>query len=571
MAYVDDLVISGSAQMVKDFIVMIQEEFTLKHVNFLTSENSVEFLGRTIKRLKNGNITMEFSQKFIDELLKIFEVTGKVTTTGLKLQALPEDQKVQCDRVIHQKYRSAVGKLLWMAQLRDDLKYPVKELSRSLINPQDQDIKNLIHLLKYVNQTRDFVFVMEPQLPVRNQEGKFPVQIVSYSDSDWAGCQKSRRSTSGSLISVFNVNIQSTSRTQASIAHSSAESELYAMTQASVESLAIKNFIQEFSSAILSASVSIVIQTDSSAGKSMASRLGISRRSKHIELKYLWIQDEIKEGKLELKKVGTHFNPSDVLTKYVPASVLGQHLPRLNIFKVHSQRSKSVLLSAQTGQSVQCSSHPQPPSTSTSSITTTPLSVFMFSVNLDHQEHLRQRLSQASRRIKRVLTPPRRGSGDQESIALRRQHVSHQDSEVQENQESIAEVRESVHENSDSGVHGQRHVPPQNHESTSQWSSWIRSCFSVSVSLSSLSWRRRQDQGRNQENQEEINQRLSHLYLRASRVMSYVLFYSVFCSFVIFLFNSLHPSNQPSVQKSSAQPFVTEAVNIRTQHQSQSS
>ena len=93
-----------------------KEEFTLKHVSFLTSENSVEFLGRTIKRLKNGNITMEFSQKFIDELLKIFEVTGKVTTTGLKLQALPEDQKVQCDKVIHQKYRSAVGKLLWMAQ-----------------------------------------------------------------------------------------------------------------------------------------------------------------------------------------------------------------------------------------------------------------------------------------------------------------------------------------------------------------------------------------------------------------------------------------------------------------------
>ena len=143
MAYVDDLVISGSAQMVKDFIMMIQEEFTLKHVNFLTSENSVEFLGRTIKRLKNGNITMEFSQKFIDELLKIFEVTGKVTTTGLKLQVLPEDQKAQCDRVIHQNYRSAVGKLLWMAQLRDDLKYPVKELSRSLINPQDQDIKIL--------------------------------------------------------------------------------------------------------------------------------------------------------------------------------------------------------------------------------------------------------------------------------------------------------------------------------------------------------------------------------------------------------------------------------------------
>ena len=56
MAYVDDLVLSGSAQMVKEFISVIQETFTLKHINFLTSENPVEFPGRTIKRLKNGNI-----------------------------------------------------------------------------------------------------------------------------------------------------------------------------------------------------------------------------------------------------------------------------------------------------------------------------------------------------------------------------------------------------------------------------------------------------------------------------------------------------------------------------------
>ena len=48
-----------------------------------------------------------------------------------------------------------------MSQLRDDIKFPVKELSRSLINPQDVDFDNLIHLLKYVNQTRDYVYVMD--------------------------------------------------------------------------------------------------------------------------------------------------------------------------------------------------------------------------------------------------------------------------------------------------------------------------------------------------------------------------------------------------------------------------
>ena len=73
---------------------MIQEEFTFKHINFFTLEDPVQF--------SECNITMEFSQKFIDELLRIFEVTGKTTTTGLKLQALSKDPKAQCDKVIHQ-------------------------------------------------------------------------------------------------------------------------------------------------------------------------------------------------------------------------------------------------------------------------------------------------------------------------------------------------------------------------------------------------------------------------------------------------------------------------------------
>ena len=106
--------------------------------------------------------------------------------------------------------------------------------------------------------------------PKRHAQGLIPVEIISYSDSDWAGCQKSRRSTSGSLIRLLSVNIASTSRTEASVSHSSAEAGLYAMTQATVESLAIKHFPQELKSAILA-----TVKTDSSAGGTMASRLGI--------------------------------------------------------------------------------------------------------------------------------------------------------------------------------------------------------------------------------------------------------------------------------------------------------
>ena len=223
-----------------------------------------------------------------------------------------------------------------MSQLRDDIKFPVKELSRSLINPQASDFDNLTHLLKYVNQTRDFVYVMDPQIPTADSQGFIPLEVVSRSDSDWAGCHRSRRSTSGSLITLFSVNLSSTSRAQASVSHSSAETELYAITQAAVESLAIKHFIKELKSAILSRDVKITLKTDSSAGKTMASRLGTSRKSKHIELRHLWGKPIFSEGVMSLEKVGTHHTPSDVLTKFVQTSVLGQHLPKLNVFRDQS-------------------------------------------------------------------------------------------------------------------------------------------------------------------------------------------------------------------------------------------
>ena len=364
MVYVDDLVASGNAQMVKEFITMIQEEFTLKHVNFLASENPVEFLGRTIKR----NSKMATSQW--NSLRSSLMSCSKSLRSQARSQ--PQDSKFK----LFQKIRRL-------------------NVTKSFIKNSGQLLENFFGWLSsgMTSSIRSRSFQDHSSIPkIGTSKTSFTCSSMSIrpetSSSSWSLSYQSgiRKASFRFRLSAIQIQIGQVVKNQGSqqvavhwcqysmsifsqqaelrlqLLTSSAESELYAMTQAAVESLAIKNFIQEFSSAILSSSVSIVIQTDSSAGKSMASRLGMSRHSKHIELKYLWIQDEVKEGKLELKKVGTHFNPSDVLTKYVPASVLGQHLPRLNIFKVNSQRSaKSVQHSA---KQVQYSSHPQPPSTS---------------------------------------------------------------------------------------------------------------------------------------------------------------------------------------------------------------
>ena len=177
MAYVDDLVITGEDHAVQKFIQDTQETFSLKHVEHLTPDHPVEFLGRIIKVKKSGQTYDGVSSKAHRQftvLLSLFKVTGRSNTNGVKMQMISKEDQVKCDKDTHSRFRTAIGKLLWMSQLRDDIKFPVKELSRSLTNPQASDFDNLTHLLKYVNQTRDFIYVMDPQIPTADSQGFIP-------------------------------------------------------------------------------------------------------------------------------------------------------------------------------------------------------------------------------------------------------------------------------------------------------------------------------------------------------------------------------------------------------------
>eukprot|EP00971_Amphidinium_carterae_P111668 2211454-Amphidinium_carterae.1 len=69
------------------------------------------------------------------------------------------------------------------------------------------------------------------------------------------------------------------SRTQSTIALSSAEAELHAMGQATSEAEHIKQVIQEMTIPNMSKN----INRDSSAGKAVASRIGLSKKTKHVQ------------------------------------------------------------------------------------------------------------------------------------------------------------------------------------------------------------------------------------------------------------------------------------------------
>ena len=159
----------------------------------------------------------------------------------------------------------------------------------------------------------------------------------------------------------------------------------------------------------------------------MASRLGISRKSKHIELRHLWIQDILCEGVMSLEKVGTHHNPSDVLTKFVQASVLGNHLPKLNLFKDHSLSQVfkvgsgvAKIMTAQKSHREVRGSHVNDQRLArlyhqVCAQHQGQVCMINFEAFQDHQDFMIQKFKSASGRLRRAFTPPPRGGSEEDS------------------------------------------------------------------------------------------------------------------------------------------------------------
>ena len=109
-----------------------------------------------------------------------------------------------------------------------------------------------------------------------------PTHLVGYSDSDWAGCPRTRRSTSGGGIMMGDHLLTHWSRTQSCVALSSGEAELNAMLKAASEGLCLKYLLEE-----IGESKMLHLRGDSSASHGTLQRLG-SGSVISLDVKLLW-------------------------------------------------------------------------------------------------------------------------------------------------------------------------------------------------------------------------------------------------------------------------------------------
>ena len=84
----------------------------------------------------------------------------------------------------------------------------------------------------------------------------------------------------------------------------------------------------------LASKTNVILHTDSSAAKSMAARFGATRRTRHIELRYLYLQSLAQTGSIRLSKIAGTDNVSYIMTKYVSSETLRKHMSSLGLAHV---------------------------------------------------------------------------------------------------------------------------------------------------------------------------------------------------------------------------------------------
>ena len=131
-----------------------------------------------------------------------------------------------------------------------------------------------------------------------------------YTDTDWAGCPRTRKSTSGGCIMLNGHSIKTWSSTQSSVALSSGEAEFAGVVRGAGIGLGYCSLLAD-----LGISLPMRLWTDSSAAIGICSRQGLGKL-RHLDTHTLWVQQAVRCKRFQLRKIPGESNPADLLTKH---------------------------------------------------------------------------------------------------------------------------------------------------------------------------------------------------------------------------------------------------------------
>lgn len=310
--YVDDILLIGTEENIELVTKELKNEFKTKDLGVVNS-----FLGMEIER--NEDILKIRQTKQIDKMLEKFNMTESNTCKT----PMAKGFQVEGEVVTNVPYRQLIGGLMYIATTtRPDISYTTSFLSQYLEKPTHNLWVQAKRVLRYLKGTKTHGLVY--------QKHDGPDTIETYSDADWAGDKKDRKSISGS-VTFYNNNIVSWfSRKQNCVALSTAEAEYVAAAVSACDLLNIKGLCKDFNLRD-SAETKYVLYMDNKSAIEMTKTFENSKRAKHIDIRLHFIKDLIEKKEFKIEYVSSQNNLADIFTKSLSKEVFVKLVLNLNI------------------------------------------------------------------------------------------------------------------------------------------------------------------------------------------------------------------------------------------------
>ena len=175
---------------------------------------------------------------------------------------------------------------------RPDIAAAVSIASRYAANRGPGYWRAIQHILRYLKGTSTLGLYLRAQRTLN---------LIGFSDSDWAGDISTRRSTSGHVFQINGSTVSWKSKKQNSVALSSTEAEYMALSEATKELLWLKMLFDNIG---INQS-SITLNEDNQGCIALAKNPGDHPKTKHISIRYHYIREHVKSGIMDLHYIDT--------------------------------------------------------------------------------------------------------------------------------------------------------------------------------------------------------------------------------------------------------------------------
>jgi hypothetical protein len=221
-------------------------------------------------------------------------------------------------------YRSAVGSFMYLAMgTRPDLAYSLQQLSQFLHCPGPAHWSAVQRVLRYLKGTQSHGL----RLGGLHNLTSFPF-LSAYVDANYAMCADTRRCISGFVTLFFGSPISWLAKKQPLVTLSTTEAEFVALALCIQELLYLRQLTGELQQ---TSDQPILVHEDNQSTIKIATNAELHGRSKHIDVKYMFVRDLLDAGEFELKWCNTNNQLADFFTKALPTPAFVSLRNRLSI------------------------------------------------------------------------------------------------------------------------------------------------------------------------------------------------------------------------------------------------